>query len=281
MTNNDTHPNSQPVLVVGGTGKTGRRVAERLEARGIPVRIGSRSGQPPFDWDDPSTWGPALDGARAAYVTYYPDLAFPGVPEKIREFSRLAVERGVRRLVLLSGRGEEGAEASERELQASGADWTIVRSALFSQNFSEHFLLEPVLAGVIALPAGDVAEPFVDLDDLADVAVAALTEDGHVGQVYELTGPRLLTFTDIAQELSKVTGRDIQYIPVTAEEYAAMAIEHGVPAEEVEGLTALFAEIFDGRNASLADGVQRALGREPQDISDYARTAADSGVWNI
>lgn len=281
MTNNDTHTNPLPVLVVGGTGKTGRRVAERLESRGIPVRIGSRSGQPPFDWDDASTWGAALDGTRAAYVTYYPDLAFPGVPEKIREFSRLAVERGVRRLVLLSGRGEEGAEASERELQASGADWTIVRSALFSQNFSEHFLLEPVLAGVIALPAGDVVEPFVDLDDLADVAVAALTEDGHAGQVYEVTGPRLLSFTDVAQELSKVAGRDIQYIPVTAEDYAAMAIEHGVPAEEVEGLTALFAEIFDGRNESLTDGVQRALGREPRDFSDYARDAADSGVWNI
>jgi uncharacterized protein YbjT (DUF2867 family) len=283
MTNTDTqtNPTQGPVLVVGGTGKTGRRVAERLEARGIPVRIGSRSGQPPFDWDAPDTWGPALDGVRAAYVTYYPDLAFPGVPEKMEAFGRVAKAQGVEHLVVLSGRGEAGALASERALQSAGVDTTIVRSTWFSQNFSEHFLLEPVLAGVIALPAGDVAEPFVDVDDLADVAVAALTEDGHAGQVYELTGPRLLTFHDIALELSKVTGRAIQYVPVTAEQYAAMAIEHGVPADEVEGLTALFAEVLDGRNAHLADGVQRAIGRAPKDFSDYAREAAASGVWDI
>jgi uncharacterized protein YbjT (DUF2867 family) len=283
MTNTDTqtNPTQGPVLVVGGTGKTGRRVAERLEARGIPVRIGSRSGQPPFDWDAPDTWGPALDGVRAAYVTYYPDLAFPGVPEKMEAFGRVAKAQGVEHLVVLSGRGEAGALASERALQFAGVDTTIVRSTWFSQNFSEHFLLEPVLAGVIALPAGDVAEPFVDVDDLADVAVAALTEDGHAGQVYELTGPRLLTFHDIALELSKVTGRAIQYVPVTAEQYAAMAIEHGVPADEVEGLTALFAEVLDGRNAHLADGVQRAIGRAPKDFSDYAREAAASGVWDI
>jgi uncharacterized protein YbjT (DUF2867 family) len=283
MTNTDTHtnPNERPVLVVGGTGKTGRRVAERLEARGVPVRIGSRSGQPSFDWEAPDTWGPALDGVRAAYVTYYPDLAFPGVPEKIREFSRLAKERGVERLVLLSGRGEDGALASERELLASGVDSTIVRSSVFAQNFSEHFLLDPVLEGVIALPAGNVAEPFVDLDDLADVAVAALTEDGHAGQVYELTGPRLLTFNDVALELSKATGREIRYIPVSSEEYVAGAVEAGVPADLAEGLAGLFAEIFDGRNEQLTDGVERAIGRPAKDFSEYAQATAASGVWNV
>lgn len=280
MTNNDTHTNP-PTLIVGGTGKTGRRVAERLEARGVPVRIGSRKADIPFDWDEPSTWGPALDGVRAAYVTYYPDLAFPGVSDKIKAFAALAADKGVERLVLLSGRGEEGAYASEQALLESGIPSTIIRSTWFAQNFSEHFLLEPVLAGVIALPAGDVAEPFVDIDDLADVAVTALTEDGHAGQVYELTGPRLLTFNEIADELTKATGRPIQYIPVTGEEYAAMAIEHGVPAEEVAALTELFETVLDGRNAHLADGVQRALGRQPKDFSDYAREAAATGVWNI
>jgi uncharacterized protein YbjT (DUF2867 family) len=270
-----------PILIIGGKGKTGRRVAERLEARGIATRSASRSSEPPFDWNDPATWGPALDGVSAAYVTYYPDLAFPGAAETIGAFARQAVENGTRRLVLLSGRGEDGAIASEQALQAAGADWTIVRSTWFAQNFSEHFLLEPVLAGVIALPAGDVAEPFVDLDDLADVAVAALTEDGHSGQVYELTGPRLLTLTDVADELTEITGRPIQYIPVTAEEYAAMAVEHGVPAEEVEALSELFAEVLDGRNAHLTDGVQQALGRQPRDFRDYATAAAATGVWDI
>ncbi len=89
------------------------------------------------------------------------------------------------------------------------------------QNFTEGYLLDPVREGVIALPAGDVAEPFVDVDDIADVAVAALTEDGHTGRLYELTGPRLLTFAEVAAELSKATGRDIVYVPLGIEEYAA------------------------------------------------------------
>jgi uncharacterized protein YbjT (DUF2867 family) len=281
MTNDEAHTKPQTTLIVGGTGKTGRRVADRLAGQGIPVRIGSRRADIPFDWDDNSTWAATLDGVRSAYVTYYPDLAFPGASDRIRAFARLAADSGVERLVLLSGRGEEGAYASEQALQEAGVPWTVIRSTWFAQNFSEHFLLEPVLAGVIALPAGDVAEPFVDIDDLADVAVAALTEDGHAGQVYELTGPRLLTFTDVAEELTKATGRDIQYIPVTGAEYAAMAVEHGVPAEEVAALTELFETVLDGRNAHLADGVERALGRQPKDFSDYARDAAASGVWDI
>ncbi len=276
----DTTATPQTTLVLGGTGKTGRRVAQRLETLGVPTRIGSRSGTPRFDWDDATTWKPALQDVAAVYVVYYPDLAFPGAAEKIRTFAATAVASGAHRLVLLSGRGEEEAEVSERAVQESGADWTILRASWFAQNFSEHFLLEPVLSGVIALPAGDVAEPFVDADDIADVAVAALTEDGHAGEVYELTGPRLLTFSDVALEISKATDRDIQYLPVTPEEYASAAIEYGVPAEEVEPLTELFSRVLDGRNAHLTDGVQRALGREPRDFTDYARDTADTGVWD-
>jgi uncharacterized protein YbjT (DUF2867 family) len=180
----------------------------------------------------------------------------------------------------MSGRGEEEAEVSERAVQESGAESTVVRASWFSQNFSEHFLLEPVLSGVIALPAGDVAEPFVDVDDVADVAVAALTEDGHEEQVYEVTGPRLLTFADAADEIAKAAGRDIQYRSVTPAEYVAAAVDYGVPAEEVEPLAELFTRVLDGRNANLTDGVKRALGREPRDFAEYARDAAATGVWN-
>ena len=268
-------------LVIGGTGKTGRRVVERLAALGLPHRVGSRTGTPPFEWNDESTWRPALEGMTAAYVVYYPDLAFPGAAETVRRFFDVAVHTGVPRLVLLSGRGEEEAQVSERALQNSGADWTILQSTWLAQNFSEHFLYEPVLEGIIALPAGDVAEPFVDAEDVADVAVAALTDDRHIGRVYELTGPRLLTFADAAQDIAEATGRDVNYVPVTAEEYKAAARAAGVPAEEVEPLTDLFATVLDGRNASLADGMQRALGRTPRDFRDYARATAASGVWNI
>ncbi|MGH8827086.1 MAG: SDR family oxidoreductase, partial [Jiangellaceae bacterium] len=183
-------------LIVGGTGKTGRRVAQRLTARGLPVRVGSRSGEPPFDWTDRATWAPALRGTDAAYVTYYPDLAVPGAADTIGAFADLAVDRGVRRLILLSGRGEAEAQRAEQRVQESEADWTILRSSWFSQNFSESFFLESVLSGEIAVPAGNVREPFTDANDIADAAVAALTEDGHTGQLYELTGPRLLTFAE-------------------------------------------------------------------------------------
>jgi uncharacterized protein YbjT (DUF2867 family) len=267
-------------LVLGGTGKTGRRVVERLMGRGIPVRVGSRSGEPPFDWEDEATWAPALRDVESVYVSYYPDLAVPGAVAAVRSFAELAVESGVRRLVLLSGRGEEEAQRAERAVQEAGAEWTILRSSWFSQNFSESYLLEPVLSGEVALPAGDMPEPFVDAEDIADVAVAALTEDGHGGQLYELTGPRLLTFEEAVGEIAEATGRKIRYVPVSVEQYASMLAEHDVPAEYVWLLTYLFTEVLDGRNAHLTDGVRRALGREPRDFADYARETAATGVWN-
>lgn len=270
----------QPTLVLGGTGKTGRRVAERLAARGVPIRIGSRSGSPRFDWNDRETWSAALHGAESVYVSYYPDLAVPGAMAAVRSFSDLAVLSGVRRLVLVSGRGEEEAQRAEEVVQEAGAEWTIVRCAWFSQNFSESYLLEPVVDGEVVLPAGDVPEPFVDAEDIADVAVAALTEDGHAGEVYELTGPRLLTFAEALAEIGEATGREIRFVPVSVEEYASALDEEGVPAEYVFLLTYLFSEVLDGRNADLADGVRRALGREPRDFADYAREAAATGIWN-
>jgi uncharacterized protein YbjT (DUF2867 family) len=275
MTENTTY------LVIGGTGKTGRRVAQRLSDRGLPVRIGSRSGQPPFDWHaDPDTWLPLLRGVAAAYITYQPDLAFPGAAEAIRAFSERAVQSGVRRLVLLSGRGEPEAEVSEQGVRESGVDWTIVRSTWFAQNFSESFLLPPVLGGVIALPAADMAEPFVDIEDVADVVIAALTGEGHAGRTYELTGPRLITFAQVAAEISTASGREVRYQPVSPAESTALMINDGVPPEEAAALTDLFTRVLDGRNAHLTDGVRQATGRDPRDFSDYVRAAAATGVWN-
>jgi uncharacterized protein YbjT (DUF2867 family) len=210
---------------------------------------------------------------------YSPDLAIPGAAEVVGRFARQAVEHGVVRLVLLAGRGEEGARRAERAVQESGAAWTIVRASWFSQNFSEDYLLEPVLSGEIALPADGVAEPFVDADDIADVAVAALTDARHAFHLYEVTGPRLLTFADAAAEISRASGRDVRYVPVTSAEYAAGAVAQGVPAEVVDMLTGLFAEVLDGRNAYVTHGIERALGRPPRDFADYATAAARSGVW--
>ena len=271
---------TQETLVLGGTGKTGRRVVQRLMARGVPTRIGSRSGEPRFDWEDRSTWAPVLEGVGSAYVSYYPDLALPGAVETVGSFAELAVESGVPRLVLFAGRGEPEAEKAEQAVRESGAELTIVRSTWFAQNFSEDYWVEGIRGGEVALPAGDVPEPFVDADDIADVAVAALTDDRHIGELYELTGPRLLTFADAVDEIAEAVGRDIHYVPISLEEFAAAAAAQDVPAEMVELLTRLFGEVLDGRNAHLMDGVQRALGREPRGFNEYARDAAATGVWN-
>lgn len=268
-------------LIVGGTGKTGRRVVERLAARGMPVRIGSRNGTPPFDWEDRATWAAALADARAAYITYYPDLALPAAAEAIAAFADEALRAGTKRLVLLSGRGEPGAQRAEQALQASGADWTILRCSWFAQNFSESFLLEPILAGDVTLPAGGIREPFVDAEDVADVAAAALADDSHIGRLYELTGPRLLSFAEAIAEIAKVSGRAIAYRSVDAADFVAGLKAAGLSGDLVELVRLLFTEVLDGRNEYLTDGVFEALGRPPRDFRDYARATAASGTWEI
>ena len=276
----NTSKNTQDMtLVLGGTGKTGRRVVERLKARGVPVRVGSRSAELPFEWQDPTTWAPALQNVAAVYITYYPDLAVPGAADTIQAFVDQAVQSKVRRLVLLSGRGEEEAQRCERIVQEADVEWTILRSSWFSQNFSEAFMRDLVLGGTVALPAGDVREPFIDADDIADVAVAALTESGHAGQLYELTGPRLLTFTEAVGEIAQATDQEIAYAPITQEAFASALSEQDVPADFVALLSYLFNEVLDGRNAHLTDGVQRALGRAPRDFTDYAQDANAAGAW--
>jgi uncharacterized protein YbjT (DUF2867 family) len=270
----------KPTLVLGGTGKTGRRVVERLRARDLPVRVGSRSGSPPFDWEDEATWAPALDGVGSVYLTYYPDLAIPGAVEATRAFAELAMRSGVKRMALLSGRGEPEAERAEQAARETGAELTILRSTWFMQNFSEDYMLDHVLSGEIRLPAADVPTPWLHADDIADIAVAALTDDRHVGELYELTGPRSLTMAEVAGEIAAAAGREVRYVPVSLDQHAAESAERGVPPEFVEFLTYLFAEVVDGRNADTTDGVRRALGREPRDFADYTREAAASGVWN-
>jgi uncharacterized protein YbjT (DUF2867 family) len=271
---------SGTTLVLGGAGKTDRRVVEQLSGRNLPVRSGSRSAQPPFDWEDQATWPAVLRDTAAVYITHYPDLAAPGAAEAIQAFTSLAVGCGVRQLVLLSGRGEPEAQRCEAIVRDAGVPWTIVRASWFAQNFSEGYLLEPLLAGDVALPVGSVGEPFVDADDIADVVVAALTDDRHAGQLYEVTGPRLWTFADAVAEIGRATRRPIRYVTISSEEYAAALRAAQLPADLVALITYLFTEVLDGRNASVADGVTRALGRPPRDFADYLRDAAATGVWN-
>ena len=268
-----------PILVLGANGTTGRRVASRLAARGVPVRAGSRAGAPPFDWADERTWPAAVQGVAAAYIVYYPDLVAPEALDRVRRLATLAASSGVGRLVLLSGRGEKAAQQAEEAVIAAGVAWTVVRSAFFAQNFSEKGFEDLVRSGLVALPAPAMGEPFVDVDEVADVVVAALTGDGHAGEVYEVTGPRLLRFDEAVAEIAAAAGRRVEYQRVGADEFVAMLVGQGLPEEEARVFAEIFGTVLDGRNAHLTDGVQRALGRPPRDFADYAAATAATGVW--
>ncbi|MFE3195649.1 NAD(P)H-binding protein [Nocardia sp. NPDC059240] len=275
-------PNSEnTVLVLGATGKTGRRVLDLLTAAGTRVRAGSRSAAVPFDWTDRGTWAAALAGVNAVYLSYQPDLAVPGAPADIKAFCDAAVAAGVHTVVLLSGRGEPEALECEAIVRDSGLRWTVVRCSWFAQNFSEGAFADSIVAGEVALPAGDVPEPFVHADDIAEVAVAALLDERHVGEVYELTGPRALSFAEAVAEIATETGREIAYIPLTRTDFVAALTSYGVPGDEISLLDYLFGTVLDGRNSATADGVRRALGREPRDFAEYARDVAKSGVWSV
>lgn len=270
--------NNTKTLITGATGKTGSRILQKLEALGQDVRPGSRKAAIPFDWDDQATWAAALDGIDAAYLCFYPDLAIPGAPEIIQAFTDQAVAAGVKKLVLISGRGEHHAELCEQVVLNSGAEATVLRASWFMQNFDEGEFLESVRSGRFAFPAGDVLEPFLDIEDLADVAVAAFTEEGHAGRIYELTGPDLLHFSEVATMLSEACGHEVRYEAITLEENLAMMTEM-VDADFAHFLTELLREVMDGRNAHLGNGVQEALGREPRSFQDFCARVAATGIW--
>ncbi|CAM5329438.1 NmrA family transcriptional regulator [Streptomyces tanashiensis] len=275
--------NTKPILVLGGTGKTGRRVVSRLRARGYEVRAASRKGPARFDWHDENTWEPVLDGVGAAYLV---DSMRSDAAASLSAFGKLAASGGVERLVLLSHRdwvAPEGEEKlpCERAVRESGAEWTLLKPAWFAQNFSEEpFFRSQVVDGEMVWSAGAGTEPFVDVEDIADVAVAALTEDGHAGQAYELSGPRLLTLGAVAGEIARETGRDITYRPVLPDDFTAHAADRGLPEDFTALLNTLFGWISENRFATLGDGVQRALGREPRDFTDYVRATAATGIWH-
>ncbi|MCE6998145.1 NAD(P)H-binding protein [Saccharothrix sp. S26] len=276
---------NKPILVLGGTGKTGKRIVERLRARGFTARAASRNGETTFDWHEERTWDAALAGVGAVYMVDLVDEAVEWNPEvSVRAFCEKAVAAGVERLTLLQARTDEEAggkslTGSEDIVRASGLRWTILRPTWFTQNFDEGVLLDGILAGHLRLPAGDGLEPFVDCDDIAEVAVASLTEDGHEGRIYELTGPEAITFGQAVAEIGRVTGREVRYEAVTHEQYVDDLVSVGTPPDYAELLADLIGQIRKGKNAHLSDGVQRALGREPISFAEYAKNAVANGAW--
>ncbi|AZL57761.1 NmrA family transcriptional regulator [Tabrizicola piscis] len=269
------------VLVTGATGKSGRRVTARLTAAGAIVRAASRVGAHQFDWQKEATWAPCLKGADAAYICYAPDIALPGAVETITRFIETARSMGVERLVMLSGRGEQEAARAESVLMHSGAAWTIVRASWFMQNFSESIFSEAVSAGEVVFARGDVPEPFIDVDDVADVVAACMLNDRHVGELYEVTGPRLITFRQAVLEIETSLGNSVRYVDMEPQAYISALRRANVPDEIATLLDLLVSEVLDGRNSYVSDGVQRAIGRSPRDFATFTTQAVANGAWRL
>ncbi|MDH3762363.1 MAG: NmrA family transcriptional regulator [Gammaproteobacteria bacterium] len=270
---------NSPILIIGKNAKTGWRINRRLQALGYPTRAVSRSTSPAFDWEDQGTWRAAITGTRSAYITFHPDLAIPTAEQTIRDFVALAAELGLEHLVLLSGRGEDGARRAELALEQGGTDWNVVRASWFMQNFSESFMIEGILNGELMLPAGDTVEPFIDVDDIADVAVAALTRPELRNRVFEVSGPRAMTFAECSKAISEATGYPVKYTQVPIEAFIDGMRDQGAPDPLLWLMRELFTVVFDGRNSSPTSGVEEALGRPATGFSEYLQKVMATGAW--
>jgi uncharacterized protein YbjT (DUF2867 family) len=269
------------ILILGGKGKTGSRVVERLHNLGYSnIRSGSRSETPAFDWENQGTWLEVVRGFETVYITFQPDLAIPTAVETIKKFTRIANENGIKKMVLLSGRGEKEAQLCEQVVMKIAEKWTIVRASWFNQNFSESVFLDPILAGHVALPRAEALEPFTDANDIADVVVQAIIDDKHNGQIYELTGPRLLTIPQAIAEISNACGRNIQFQPLTLEENVQLLRNYQLPEDHIWLVNYLFEEVLDGRNATVSSDIEKVLGRKATDFSEYAKVTSATGIWN-
>jgi uncharacterized protein YbjT (DUF2867 family) len=269
------------ILVIGGTGKTGRRVAALLKNEHQNVSIGSRNNNPAFDWNDPTTYREVLKGMDSAYITYHPDLAVPGAKEAIQTLTEIALKEGLDKVVLLSGKGEKEAEACEEIVANSGLNYTIVRASWFNQNFSEAAFLEPILAGHVALPMSEVEIPFVDADDIAEVVAKILLDDSYNGKTITVTGPRTLTFKEAIQEITNGSNRKINFQAISLENYIEGMKAAGLPGDYVWLFGYLFKEVLgNAENQVVSHDIEQVLGRKAIDFTEFVQKTAATGVWN-
>ena len=269
------------ILVIGGTGKTGKRVVELLKKLNHNVSIGSRNSSPAFDWDDPATYAAALKGMDRAYIVYYPDLAVPGAKEAIQKLTEIALKEGLEKVVLLSGKGEKEAEACEEIVAHSGLNYTLVRASWFNQNFSESFLMEPILEGIVALPMSEAEIPFVDADDIAEVVTKVLLNDSFNGQTVTVTGPRKLTFREVVKTIAEATDKHIHYQPISIAEFKEGMKSSGLPDSYVWLFGYLFEEVLGNPdNQTISNDIEKVLGRKAVDFKEFAKRTAASGIWN-
>jgi len=276
------------VLVLGGTGKTGRRVVNRLAEQGVRVRAASRNpaesvaGINPFhfDWDDASTHGPALAGVDAVYLI--PPAMVVDHVAQVTAFIAAAQEAGSPRIVMLTARGVNTDDAipmrqEELVLETSGLRWSVVRPTWFNQNFSEGFLEPAVFGnGVISVPAGDGGVPFIDADDIADVATALLLDPSLDGQAYDISGPETMSWAAAIAMLGEALDRDLTYVDADPVQWEQSMVGQGVPAAYAGLLGGLFSVIRNGYDAHRSDGVEKLLGHEPTSFRAWAETLTNA-----
>ena len=278
---NTENMKTENILVIGGTGKTGSRIVEQLKKKGITPRIGARNESPSFNWHDKDTWVHALTGIDKMYVSYYPDLAVPGAKEAIQSVTYLAKELGVKKIVLLSGKGETEAEACEKIVMESDLDYNIVRASWFHQNWSESFFLAPIQSGEVALPLSDVLIPFVDANDIAEVATKVLLDDTYNGEIIELTGPELITFKDAVNLISKTSKRTLNFYDITLPQYINGMKQQKTPTDVVWLMEYLFSHVLTNpENQIVSHDIERVLGRKATTFLAYAEETAKTGIWN-
>jgi uncharacterized protein YbjT (DUF2867 family) len=274
------------IFVANANGKVGQDLIAALQAGGHAVRIGARDvararaafpGIPvvAFDYDDVAAGTAALDGGTAVF-TAAPSWLVPHAELALLEAAKA---RGVRRIVKLSYLGAElheegGHRITEKAIEASGLEWTVLRPTFFNQNFSTMHLAS-IRDGAFYEAAGDGASAFIDTRDIAAVAVKALTEASHHGQAYALTGPEALTRHEAAAKLSAALGRPVRYVPI--DDAALRQALVGVPQSQVELLSGLFAAVRAGHTAGITDTVRTLLGRDPTSFDRYA--ADHAALW--
>ena len=269
------------ILVIGGTGKTGHRVVEGLTRLDHHVKVGSRKGSPAFDWEDHSTFAPALKGMDRAYIVYYPDLAVPGAKEAITALTKAALKEGLEKVVLLSGKGEAEAEVCEQIVADSGLNYTLVRASWFNQNFSEGAFLDFILAGQVALPMPEAEIPFVDVNDIAEVVIKVLVDDSYNGETITVTGPGKYTFKEVVGLIAEGIGRDIQYNPISIEEFKEGMKAAGLPDSYVWLFGYLFKEVLgNADNQVISHDIERVLKRKATNFKQFVENTSSTGVWN-
>tara|TARA_R110002111_G_scaffold252026_2_gene316650 strand:+ start:1163 stop:2008 length:846 start_codon:yes stop_codon:yes gene_type:complete len=272
---------TENILVIGGTGKTGRRVAENLTQLGHNVRVVGRKTNPAFDWENTDTYDAALKDMDRAYIVYYPDLAVPGSRDAISALTEKALEAGLEKVVLLSGKGETEAEACEEIVANSGLNYTLVRASWFNQNFSEGAFLEFVLNGIVALPMPKAEIPFVDVNDIADVVSKVILDDSYNGQTITVTGPQKRTFKQVVEIMAEAIDRHIQFVPISIDEFKEGMKQAGLPDSYVWLFGYLFQEVLGNPdNQDVSDDVAKVLGRPAKDFETFARETATTGIWN-